>query len=64
MATKKKVEMKLRGKNVRISGKSHELLSKYCKDNGFIMGVFIENAAINKMVENTREIISQTIINQ
>ncbi len=50
MATKKKsLPVKLVGKNVRISNKSHELLSTYCKDKGYNLGAFCEIGALAKM---------------
>lgn len=43
----KKVE--IADKNIRFSGKSHQLLSDFCRKKGYKLGSFCEIAALNKM---------------
>ncbi len=38
-----------KGKNVRISDKSHKTLAAYCKKKGYNLGAFCDKGAINQM---------------
>jgi hypothetical protein len=44
-----KNKVKDKGKNVRISTKSHELLMKFCVKKGYNLGAFCEIGALDKM---------------
>lgn len=49
MPQKKKVPVKLKGKNVRISDDAHAQLSNYCKKQGYNLGTFLANSALARM---------------
>lgn len=49
MAKAKIEKPKYDGKNVRIKTPSHDLVSAFCKEKGFVLGTFFELAALEKM---------------
>jgi hypothetical protein len=57
---KKKVKAKkATGKNIRVSEDGWELLRSYCSHKGFVLGTFVENAALSKVPNSFRESASK-----
>ena len=46
------------GKNVKIPFDHHEVISDYCKKNGYVMGIFVAVAALAR-IESEKEIANK-----